>query len=134
MFLTPSEAGVSITSETGAPSVDGISCTCGMDCNGVSVLLLFSGAKLGLWIGVSLGSSSRYLVNQSYLSSISSDTTLCDLHFTRYVQFEGIVPSLMNLTVVNSSSNTTWNWGETWLVDGFITIDTDTELNGEWPI
>ena len=45
-----------------------------------------------------------------------------------------IVPSLINGTVKNSSSNTTLNWGETLPVAGFRTIATDPAWNGELPI
>ena len=56
---------------------------------------------------------------------------LCDLICTRSIKFVGIVPSLMNGPVENSSSNTTWNLGESWPVDAFITIATDTAWNSK---
>ena len=53
-------------------------------------------------------------------------------HSLRYVAQDlsilwGIFPSLINVTVENSSSKTIWNWGETWSVAGFRTRATDLE-------
>ena len=130
---TPPESVHSINSETHSPSLAGTSFTCGLGCNCVRMLLLFSGATLGSRLGGFLRSSLRYWVNQVFLRSIWSGAPICDLRYTRYVQFGVIVPSLMNGTVDNSSSNTTWNWGETWPVSGFITRDTYPAWNVEWP-
>ena len=84
--------------------------------------------------GVSLLSYPRSVLNQVSLRSIFSGAKLYDLCCTRSVQFGGIVPSLMNGTVKNSSSNITQNWCETWKVAGFRTRSTDPAWNGEWPI
>ena len=62
----------------------------------MSVLLLFSGATLGLWLRGFLGSSSRSGVNQVSLRSIFSGAPIVYLCCTRYVQIVGIVTSLMN--------------------------------------
>ena len=134
MFRTPSESGRLITSETCAPLMSRISCKCAVDGNGVIMLSLLSGEKLSSQLGVSLGSYPRYGVNQSSLRLILSGSPLYELRCTRSVQFWCIVPYLMNGTVENSPSSTTWNWGETWPVSGFITRATDTAWNGEWPI
>ena len=131
-FKIPPKDGRSITLETDTTSLDGPSCMCGTFCDGVIMLLLFYGETLGSWLGVYLGSSSRSGVNQVSLGSILPGAPLCEMHFTRSVQFGVIVTSLMNGTVENSSSNTTHNWGETWLVSGFRTRATDTPWNGEW--
>ena len=48
--MTSSEAVYYITSKTGTPSLAWISCTCVMDCNNLSVLLLFFGETFGLLI------------------------------------------------------------------------------------
>ena len=77
----------------------GLSCTCCKDYEYVIIFLSFSGATLFMWVGVSLGSSSRSGVKQVSLSSILSCAMLYDLHCTRSVQFGVIVPSLMNVTV-----------------------------------
>ena len=73
----------------------GISYTCGLDC----CCLLISGAMLGLCLGVSMASYSRFVVNEVYLISILSGAPFFELHCTRSVQFGGIVPSIMNGTV-----------------------------------
>ena len=98
-FEIPSEYGRLITSETNAPLLAGLSCACSSYCDGVRVLILFSGATLGSRVGVSMGSYSRPGVNQGSLRSIFSGAPLCGLRFTRSVQFGGIVTSLMNVTV-----------------------------------
>ena len=132
VFRTPLEAVRLIASETGDPLMAGLSCTFGTYFDDMSVLLLFSGSMLGLWIGVLLGSFSRTGVNQVSLRLIFSVAQVCELHCTRSVQLWVIVPSLINRTVENSSSNTTWNWVDTLTVDGFRTMATDPVWNGEW--
>ena len=47
VFQTPSEAGCSITSETGAPLLSWLSCMGGTYCDNMSILLLFSWDILG---------------------------------------------------------------------------------------
>ena len=64
VFWTPSEYEILITSGIGAPLLAVLSCTWDTDCDNVSVLLLLSGAKLGSWLGVSLGYSLRSGANQ----------------------------------------------------------------------
>ena len=118
---THSESGHSISLNTDALLLAGHSCTYGTDCVDVT----FSGANFGSWLRVSLWYSSRYRVNQLPLSSILSFPPLYRLRWTRSVQFGGIVISLMNITMENSSSNTTWNWGDTWPVAWFRTRYTD---------
>ena len=90
-------------------------------------LLLFvniwSNAWLVSWIFMRY--YSRYGVNQVSLRSILSVKLICDLHCTRSVQFGGIVTYLMNETVDNSSSNTTWNCGKKWPVARLSTISTN---------
>ena len=59
-------------------------------------------------------------------------------HFVRYVAhgiyyWGFVVSSLINGTVGNLSSNTTWNLGDTWQVSVLRTRYTDPEWNGEWP-
>ena len=112
----------------------GISCTCCTCCNDVIIFLLFFGATIGTWVGILLGYSSKYGLNQVSLWWIISGSSLCELRCTCFVQFGDIVPSLMNGTVENSSSNTTWNWSDTWPVAGFRTRATDPAWNGECPI
>ena len=68
-----------------------------------------------------------------YMEWIKSHWGRYSLRCTRSVQFGAIVSSLMYVTVENSLSNTTLNWGDTWPVSGFKTRATGTELNGEWP-
>ena len=133
VFQTPSEYGCLITLETCAPSLTGPSFLCGIDCDGVSVLLLLYGAMISSWLRVSLKSYSQYVVNQVSLRSIFSGAPLCELCCTISVQFGDIVSSLINGTVENSSSNTTWNLGETWPVAIFITRATYTAWNGDFP-
>ena len=132
-FITPSETGRSVTSDTASTSLNGISCTCCTDCGGVIISLLFYCVTFGTCVGVSLGYYSISGVNQIYLRSIVYGAPLCDLSCKRYFQFGGMVPYLMNGTVENSSSNTTWNWGETWPVVGFRTRVTYTALNDKGP-
>ena len=127
MFQTPSESGLSIILDTGDPSLSGLYCMRDADWENVRMLLLLFGAMLGSWLGVFLGSSSIYGVNQVSMRSTLYGTTICDLSCTRYFQFGVIVPYLMNGTVESSSSNTTLNWGETLPVSGFITRDDDQE-------
>ena len=134
VLQTPPESGRSITAETDSLLITVISYICCIGCNDVIKVLLFSGVNLGTWVGVSLGSSSRYGVNQLYLRSILSCATLCDLSCTRSFQFGGILPPPMNGTVENPSSNTTWNWGKTWPVSRLINRAIDPAWNGEWPI
>ena len=134
VIWTPYESVRSITSETDVTSLVGIYCTCGMYRNNMSVLLVFYGSMLGSRLGVLLGYSSRSGVNQVYLRSIVSGAPLCELRFTISFQFGGIVTSLINGNVENSSWNTTWNLSETWTVSGFRTRATDTAWNGEIPI
>ena len=126
VFRTSLKSGRPCTSEADIPLMDGIYCTCGLDCDDVSVLLLFSGAMLSSLLGAFLGSSSRYVLNQVSLRSFFSGATLCELSCTISVQFWGIFPYLINVTLEKSSSNTTWNLGDTWPVAGFITKSTDT--------
>ena len=133
VFWTTLEDGHLINSEIDAPSLTGIYCMWGTDCNNTSVILLLSGETIGLWLGVSMGSYSIYGVNQVSLRSIFSDAPLCEMRCKIFVQFGGIVPSLMNKAVKISSSNTTWNWGETWPVYGFRTRATDSAWNDECP-
>ena len=133
VYQTPLEAGCSITSETGTPSPTELSFTYSIDCNDMSIFILFYGATLGWWLGVLIGSSSNYGVNQVYLGSIFYGAILCKLIFTRSIQFGSIMPYLINGTVENSSSNTAWNWGDTWTVDGFRSRATDPAWNGECP-
>ena len=78
-----------------------------MGYDNVIIFLLFYGATLRTWVGVSMGSYSRSGVNQVSLSSILSGAPLFEMHCTKYVQFGGIFPSLINGTVENSSSKTT---------------------------
>ena len=101
VLQTPSEAGCLTASDTGDLSMAGLSFTCGMDCNVVSVLLLFSRATLSSWLGGLLVSSSRSVVNQVFLRSILYGAPILELCCTRYVQFGGIVNSLMNGTAEN---------------------------------
>ena len=96
-FLTPSETRHSWNSESDSPLMAGIYCTCGLDFS----WLLFSEVMFRSCLGVFLGSSSRYWVNQLSLRSIFSISPLCDLYCTRSVQFGVIVPSLMNINVDN---------------------------------
>ena len=122
VFWTPLKTGRSITSETDAPSLDRLFCMCGFYCGNVSVLLLLFGAMLGLWLGVFLVYSSISGINQISLRLIFYVASLCELCCKMSIQFGFIVPSLMNITVETSSSNTTWKWGYTWSVAGFRTI------------
>ena len=131
IFKTLSEAGRLITSDTGDTFLTVLSCTCSTDCDELIVFLLFSGATLGSWLVFLLGSSSTYGLNQVSLRSIFFAAPLCELCSTRYTKFGVIVTYLKNGTVENSSSNTTWNWGETWQVSGFRTRGTDPAWNGE---
>ena len=82
---------------------------------------------------VFLGFSSISLLNQLSFRSILSGASLCEMCCTISIQFRGIMLSLMNVTVENSLSNTTWNWGETWPVSGFRTRTNDPLLNVECP-
>ena len=113
VFITSLEAGCYIASDTGTTLLAGFSCTCIMDCDGVSLLLLLSEATLGSWLGVLMISYSISEVNQVFLRSILSGAPICELCCTISVKFGFIVPSLMNGTLESSSSNTTWNWVET---------------------
>ena len=70
--------------------------------------------------------------NHVSLGSISSGAPISELCCTRSVQLRGIVPSLINGTVENSSSNTICNWGEKWPVSGLRTRSTDPPQNGDW--
>ena len=81
-FWTPSGTICLITSDTDDPSLTRI-----------------YGVNIGTCVGVLMGSSSRSGVNQVSLSSIFSCAQLCGMPCTRSVQFGGIVPSLMNVTV-----------------------------------
>ena len=103
MFPTILKYGRSITSKTEAPLLTGLYCTCSTDCYDLSVLLLFSGAMLGSWLGVFLGYSIRSRLNQVSLRSIFFGTRIFKLRCTRSVQFRGIVRSLINGTVENLS-------------------------------
>ena len=105
------------------------SCTCGLYGNVVSVLILFSGETLVSLIKFLLGPSSISGVNELYLRSMFYVTLICAIWRTRFVQLVGIVPYLMNGTTENPSSNTTWNWCETWPVSELRTRSTDNELN-----
>ena len=134
MFWNPLETLHLITSETVAPFLSILSCTCSSDCGDTRILLLLSGDMIGSLLEVLIGYYSRYGVNQVSLRSILFGSLLCEIFCARYFQFGGILPSLMNGTVENSSSNATRNWGETWPVAGFITRGTDHLCNGEWPI
>ena len=96
-------------------------------------LLLFYGATLSSWLGFLMGSYSLSGPKQVSLRSILYGVLLFDMCSKISVQFGGIAHSLMNGTVKNLSSNTTWNLGETWPVSGFRTRDTDPAWNGEWP-
>ena len=130
VLWTPSEVGHLWNSE--APFLAGLLCTCGSDCDNVSVLLLLTGMALGSWTGVLLGYFSILRVNQVSLRPMFSVETLCELRCTRYFQFGGIVTSIMNGTVEISSSNTTWNLGETLQVYGFITRAIGPAWNFDW--
>ena len=133
LFKTYSEAGRLINLEIDAPSLTGISCTCGNYCSNMRMLLLFSGVTLDLWLGNYIGSSSRYGIKQVSLMSILYGAPLCEMRCTISAYFGGIVPSLINVTVEKSSSKTTWNLGEIWPVSGFITRANDHAWNSEWP-
>ena len=131
-FVAPLEAGSWITSEIGDPYIYGPYLTWGTYWCSMEKFILFSGAMLGSWCWVSLGSFSQYRVNQVSLRSIFSDAPLCELRCTRSIQFGVIVPYLMNGTAVNSSSNTTWNLVKTWKIAGFRTRDTNPAWTDEW--
>ena len=113
VLKSPSEAGHLITSETDSPLLTGISCNYGTVCYDVSIFLLFSSDTLRILVEVSLGSSSRSGVNQVYLRSVLSGSPLCEMSCTRSVQLGGIMPSLINGAVENSSYNTTIILGNT---------------------
>ena len=125
VFRTPSETGCLITSDTDSPLL-----TCYTGCDGVIIFILFSGEIISTWVRVLLWSSSRSRVNQVSLRTILSGAPLREMRCTICFQFGGIVSSLMNVTVENSSSNTTWNWGEKWSVAGFRIRATNTAWYG----
>ena len=131
MFWNLLEYGRSITSDTNTTFLTGNSCNWGTECDNVSIFLLLSGVTIGIRVGVLLLSSSIYGVNQVSLRSILSGAPIYYMRCTISIKFEDIVTSLMNGTVENSSSNTTWNWGDTWPVDRFITIATYPAWNSE---
>ena len=110
VFQNPTEAGCPCISEADDPLMSVLYCTCSLECGNLSVLLLFSGAAISSLLGASLGSFTKSILNQVSLGSTYSDAPICELHCTISVQFRGTVPSLMNVTVENSSSSTTWNW------------------------
>ena len=99
VFRNPSETGRLVTSESDSSLLTKIYCTCCTDCDDVIIFLLFSGATLVTWVGFLLGCSSISGVNQLFLRSIFSVAPLCEMRCTRYVQFGGILPSLMNVTM-----------------------------------
>ena len=70
-----------------------------IDCDGVSVLILFYGAALDSWLVVFMKYSSRSGVKQVSLRSISYGVLLCVMRFTRSYRFGGIATYLMNGTM-----------------------------------
>ena len=128
VFLTPSETGCLITSDTDSPLL-----TCYTEFDGVTIFILFSGENISTWVGVILWSFSRSGMNKLSLKTILSGAPLCELRCTICFQFWGIVSSLVNVTVENSSSNTTWNWVETWSVAVFNIRATNPAWYGQCP-
>ena len=135
VFQNTSLNGRFCDSEVHSSLLSGPSFTYSLDGNDAIVLyLLYAfGTSLGSCLRILLVSYSIYGVNHVSLRSIIYGAPLYDLCYTIYVQFFIIVPSLINGAVENLSSNTTWNWGETWPVSGFRTRDTYPAWNGEWP-
>ena len=107
VFKTASKKGRSMTLETDATYLTGLSCNCCTGYNNLIIFVLFSGMTLGTQVGVYLGSSSRYGVNKLSLRSGLSGAPLCEMRCTILVQFGVIVTLLMYKTVENSSPNTT---------------------------
>ena len=85
------------SSEADVFSLAGLSCRFGSDCG----CLLFYGAMISLYLGVSLRYSSIYRVNQVSLRSILSGAPLCEMVCTRSVQYGGIVTYVMNGAIEN---------------------------------
>ena len=95
------------------------------------IIILWSDAWLVNWgfPGIFLKIWSEPIILEIII--LSSTTLWAALH--KIYPIWGIVHSLVNINVENSSSNTTWNLGETLSVDGFRTIYTYPEWNCQWP-
>ena len=76
------------------------------DANMLYLLSTF-GTTLVSCIGVLLRSSSIPGLNHLSFSSMLYSERICEIHCTRYVKFEGIMPSLMDGNVLNLLSSTT---------------------------
>ena len=104
LFQTPLETGWSITSETDAPSLTGI-----------------SGATLSTWLGF-FWDLPQYMEWTKYPWGQYSLVHQFMSFFAQYMLNWEVfcLPSWMELCKF-LSSNTAWNWGETWLLSRFRT-------------
>ena len=87
VFKTPLKYGRLISSDTNAPSLARLSCTCCTVCKNVIIFLLYFFATFGTCVRDFLDPYSRSVVNQVSLKSVFSDAMLCELHCTSHVKF-----------------------------------------------